>query len=163
MILGGEMGEIEIREIVNSQVALNRLFECHPKKAKDTFRLARIRRELMPILTDYQDARIALLEKHGVPDGSRPGFYKFVKVDADGEPLLDDDKKEIKDDAAGKAFSDEHDELLGELVTVEQYVTLSFIERSGLDPTMTPTEMASLWWLIDELRDEEKASGVASE
>lgn len=148
--------KIRLGDIAESEQALGRLFSCRPKKAKDTFRLARIQREIRPILTDLQKARIDLLEKYSTgKDPEHPGRYRFVRMDEHGEPMLDENGKTILDSEAVNAYQAEQDELLDESVEVEQYITLAFIDRIGLEPGMTPTEMAMLWWLIEEFRSGE--------
>ena len=81
--------------------------------------------------------------------------FRFIKLDEDDEPILDEAGNTIKNDEAIDAFAKEHDEeLLEEDVEIGQYITLAFIDRISLDPAMTPGEMASLWWLIEEFGDE---------
>lgn len=143
--------EIKLNDVIGARPALERLFSCSPKKAKDTFRLARIQREVQPIVADYEKARVALLEKYASRDPEKRDRFRFIKLDEEGEPVLDEQGNTIKDDEAIAAFAKEHDEeLLEEDVEVGQYITLTFIDRIGLDPAMTPAEMAALWWLIKE-------------
>ena len=60
--------KIKLNDVISARPALERLFSCSPKKAKDTFRLARIQREVQPIVADYETARVALLEKYASRD-----------------------------------------------------------------------------------------------
>ena len=154
---------MRLRDVVEAESALDRLFACHPKKARDGFRVARIKREIAPILTDYQDARQRLLEQHAVKSKTEPNRWQFVKVDEDGEPILeyaeDDQEKKsgkpVMDLDAFDAFSRELNELTeAEEVTVESLITLAQIERLGLEPAMSPDEMSLLWWLIKEFRED---------
>ena len=149
--------EIKLHDVISARPALERLFSCSPKKAKDTFRLARIQREVQPIVADYETARVALLEKYASRDPEKRERFRFIKLDDDGEPILDDQGNTIKDDEAIEAFTREHDdELLKEDVEINQHITLTFIDRTGLDPAMTPVEMASLWWLVKEFQEDTK-------
>ena len=149
--------KLKLYDMISARPALERLFSCNPKKAKDTFRLARIQREVQPIVADYETARVALLEKYASRDSETPGRFRFIKLDEDGEPILDEQRNTIKDDEAIEAFTKEHDdELLEEGVEIGQYITLAFIDRIGLDPAMTPAEMASLWWLVKEFQENTK-------
>ena len=157
--------ELKLCDIVDAEGALNRLFGCHPKKARDAFRVARIKREIAPILADYWDARQRLLEQHAIKSKDEPNRWLFVCVDEDGEPIFefDEDDKEKKnsrtklDLEALETFSSELDELADtEGVEINSVITLAQIERLGLDPAMTPAEMASLWWLIKEFQEDIK-------
>ncbi|MCP4537706.1 MAG: hypothetical protein GY832_11210 [Chloroflexi bacterium] len=157
--------EVKLYEVVEAEGALDRLFGCHPKKAQDGFRVAQIKRELAPILSDYRAARQRLLEQHAVKSKTEPDRWLFVKVDENGDPILeyaenDKEKKHgrpVTDVAAFEAFSEELDEFCSsETVKVEGSITLAQIQRLGLEPAMTPDEMALLWWLIKEFDEDAK-------
>ncbi len=157
------MNQIKLRDVVEAEAPLGRLFGCHPKKAQDSFRVARIKRELAPIMDDFQVARQRLLEQHATKSKTEPDRWEFVKVDGNGDPILeyaDDDKEKkngrpVMDLEAFEAFSNELEELTNtEKVQVESFVTLAQIGRLNLEPAMSPDEMASLWWLIKEFRED---------
>jgi len=154
---------IKLREVVQAEAALGRLFECNPKKAKDTYRVARLKRELTPILKDYEEARQQLLEQYAVKSEDDPNRWQFVKVDEDGDIILEYDEgdkdrengKPVMDMEAFNAFTTDLDELIdSEEVQVESFITLAQIDNLGFDPAMTPNEMAMLWWLVKELRED---------
>jgi hypothetical protein len=153
---------IKLRDVIEAETSLSRLFGCHPKKAKDTYRVARMQREIVPILKDYEDARQQLLEQYAVKSKTEPNRWQFIKVDEDGEPILEYDEgdtekkngKTMLDLEALDTFTSDLNELLdGESVEVTCFITLAQIERLGLDPVLTPGEMATLWWLIREFQE----------
>ena len=49
---------IKLKEIINSEPTLGRLLQCSPAKAKDTFRLAQLKRALIPI---FEDSKLSKL------------------------------------------------------------------------------------------------------
>lgn len=154
--------KLKLRDVVNASSALDRLDKCHPKKARDTYRVARLMREIDPILKDYEKTRQRFLEQYAIKSKTEPNRWLFIMVDEDGEPILeysesDKEKKNgktILNVGAIDAFSREIDEMLdSEDVDIAGFITLAQIERLGLDPAMSPDEMAALWWLIAEFQD----------
>jgi len=149
--------ELKLEDVVVARVALNRLFrESHPKKARDTFKLAKFQRRIDPVLEDYGKAHTELLEKYACADPDTPGRFQFWKKDEDGEPVTDDKTKQpITDPEAIELFEKEHGDLLEEIVRldIEGGLVLTFFERIGLEPPMSPAEMAALYWLINDFKD----------
>lgn len=141
---------IQLKDIVQSEEVLMRLFQTRPAKAKDTFRLAQLKRVLAPIFEDYFEARTKLLDKHAHPDEIE-GHYLFVKMDAEGNPLLDAKDNLQKNDEAIEAFDQALGELLDEEVEVlVKPLTLAIIDSIGLEPALSVAEMETVFWLIKE-------------
>lgn len=129
---------------------LVRMFGARPEKAKDTFRLAQLKRALTPIFEDYFAARTELLQQYAHADGENEGRYEFIKMDGD-EPLLDDEDNKQRDDEAIDAFEESLKGLLDEEIEVAaKPLTLTNIDGIGLDPMLSVSELESLLWLIKE-------------
>lgn len=141
--------EVKLAEILEAEAVLLRLSACHPAKAKDTFRLARLQRELRPVFEDYNVARRAMLEEHASPVGD--DGYEFVMLDDEGEPVLDDKDEKVRNQEALDRFVEENKALLEESVELSvQPLMLNIFDRLNLDPLVTPAELATIFWLLKD-------------
>lgn len=141
---------IQLNDIVQAEEVLMRLFQARPEKAKDTFRLARLKRALTPVFEDYYEARTKLLQQYAHADKKDQGRYEFIKMDND-EPLLDDEGNKQRDGDAIDAFEKGLKGLLDEEIEVEvKPLTLTNIDGIGLDPALSVAEMDALMWMIKE-------------
>lgn len=142
---------IQLRDIVQSEEVLGRLFQARPGKASVTFRVAQFKRALSPIFEDFFGARMGWLEKYAHPDKENEGRYQFIKVDDEGEPLLDAEGNTQRDNKSIEAFDGALEGLLDEEVEVlVKPLTLAIIDSIGLEPALSVGEMETLFWAIKE-------------
>ena len=141
---------IQLRDVMMAEMVLVRLFEARPAKAKDTFRLAQLKRALIPVFEDHGEARSKLLQQYAHADEDEPGRYEFIKMDGD-EVLLDDEGNKQRDNETIEAYGDAYEELLDEEVEIAvKPLTLPIIDSIGLEPALSVAEMDALLWLIKE-------------
>jgi hypothetical protein len=156
------MMKVQLRDIVQGEGALARMFGAHPKKSSYTFKLARLSRNIRPVLDDYREARNEALKRHAVADPERPNQYYFSSVDDSGEIIRNESGEPVLNQGALDAFNAEVTDLLNEEAGIDiKPFTLAMFDQFGVEPELTPDEMASIWWLIKEAQEEggEDATG----
>lgn len=140
-----------LRDIVNSIEQMDRLFSGHTR-AKDGFALALVRREIAPILEEYQRSQEKLLNEYATRDEARMDRYHFLLPQTATEKQAGNER--VLDFNAIDAYAEEHDELLSSEVEITSTVSIAQIDKAKIDPALTPDELASLWWLIADFRDD---------
>jgi hypothetical protein len=152
--------KVDLREIVNAQRVLARLFSAPVKKGKTVMRLVRFKREVKAILEDWNDARRGLLEQYAVPvrDGEvvEPeaadefGFWLLE----DGEVVRDEDGEPVEDEEARCAFEAEYEELMALEESVERYLREYDLEQinDALDRPLSADEIDATAWAWEDLR-----------
>ncbi len=144
--------DVRLRDIVNSMDAMDRLFSGHAR-AKEGFKLALVRRKIAPMLETYREARRELLQTHGTRDGLDLDRYHFWREQTPAE--VEAGAAQKVDTEAVDAFTEEHDDLLSAEVEVDYEVSIVQIDKAKIEPSLTPDELALLWWLIEDFREGE--------
>lgn len=120
--------ELTLRDLVAAKKSLGRLLQCE-MGARTAFQMARIMRQTIGEVRDYEGTRMALCRRLGeLPEGAKT--FKFTpekRAEFDGEmqTLLD---TEVKLDIAQVAIEDL--------------------------PDLTPVDAMTLWWLAEDPQKE---------
>lgn len=141
--------EVRLKDVIDSMDAMDRLFSGHAR-AKEGFKLALVRRKIVPMLEMYREARRELLQTHGTRDGLDLDRYHFWREQTPAE--LEAQAARKADTEAVDAFTEEHDDLLNAEVEVDYGVSIAQIDKAKIEPPLTPDELALLWWLIEDFR-----------
>ncbi len=164
--------KVKIREIVGAQSAqagqpspLGRILNAPVSKAKTAYRIVRLKREVLGVLDDYNQARSDAIERHGatpvdpsgkpVEDRRVASRYMFWQRDQDGDLVQGQDGNYVEDKAAAEAFAAEIDDLLDAVEEITRYLNEHDHGEinDALDRPLTANEIDATAWLWEGLRE----------
>lgn len=139
--------KIKLRELLDAQPALVRLFSEARPPAKLAYKLGMMQRALAPHLEEYGKAQTALLKKHDAkPIVSEAQQTRWAFLDAEGKPDIE----------KAQQYAAEWEDLVSLSIDVgDLRITLNDIDCCNMEKPISPAEMASIWWLVEDKEETE--------
>lgn len=120
--------ELTLKDLVAAKDSLGHLLQCE-MGARTAFQMARIMRQTMTEMRDYERARITLCRRLGtLPDGAK--IFEFTpenRAEFDGEMKI--------------------------LLDTEVQLNITPLPAEDL-PNLTPADAMALWWLVEDPQKE---------
>ncbi len=142
--------KVRLGDIINSQEVMVKIFSAPIESAKTSYRVVRLKKEIVGIIEDFEKVRIECIERYAVPDVDTPSAWSFCKKDEEGKPIKD----EIDQNAI-----DQFNKEMVELLETEQEINHSLQEldheeiNKSLDKPLSPDEAFAIAWCLEELQD----------
>lgn len=156
--------KVKLGDIINAQPVLNKVFGASIGKASTTYKIVRLKREVMNILEDFNQVRSEYLEKYAKPVNNNGEIvdnagmaqkWVFWQLNESGEPIMDLDGNPVIDEEAVTAFSDEMSELLETLQEVNVMLKEFDFDQinEALEEPLSTDETFVIGWCLEDLRD----------
>jgi hypothetical protein len=151
--------KVRLGHIVGSQQTLGVVFGAkpEPKFAGTSYQIAVVFKAINEILGDYRKQRDGLLKEFGYPDPEDENHYHFWKVMPDEENGVEGEA----DEEARDAFNEAHKDLLAAYAKVNDSLSLESLTKANI--SLTPNQMQSIFWLLEDGKDYDPMLGFEEE